>query len=148
MEVFISSDHAGFKLKKIIGDYLKEKGFHVTDMGPYELNEQDDYPDFVIPLAKKVAEDIQNKGILICKNGVGVSMTANKLKGIRAALSWNVAHAKSSRNDDDANVLALPAGYISEVEAKEITEVWLNTPFEAHDRFIRRLGKVAEVEKL
>ena len=139
--IYISSDHGGFELKNKIVDFLKKRGDEVADLGPnvYDLN--DDYPDFVEPLVKKVLENPGNKGILICRNGVGVSMLANKFRGVRAGLSWNAKHAASSRNDDNTNVLALPADYISEEEAFKTVETWLTTPFTTEEKFSRRLAK-------
>jgi RpiB/LacA/LacB family sugar-phosphate isomerase len=145
--IYLSSDHGGFELKNRLAEYLKEKGLQVSDEGPYTLEPGDDYPDTVSPVLKKFAENNNDKAILVCRNGVGVSMTANKFKGVRAVLSWNSAHAQSSRKDDDTNVLALPSDHISEVEAFNIVETWISTPFGGEERHVRRLGKVAEIEK-
>jgi RpiB/LacA/LacB family sugar-phosphate isomerase len=92
-------------------------------------------------LINKVLSAQGSMGILICKNGVGVCMMANKFKGIRAGLSWNIKHAVSSRNDDNTNILCLPADYIFEEEALKTVEAWLNTPFSKEERFSRRLKK-------
>jgi ribose 5-phosphate isomerase B len=140
--IYISSDHGGFALKNYLIKTFKDKGVNLEDLGPKELNGGDDYPDFAISLATKVTEDPENKGILLCRNGIGMSIVANRFKGIRAALSWNTTHAKSSRNDDDSNVLTLPADYISEIEAVDIVESWLNTPFSGQERMQRRLEKI------
>ena len=145
--IYISSDHGGFALKQELVKFLHQKNIDVTDLGPSELNMDDDYPDYVFPLAHKVAADpIENKGILICRNGVGVSMLANKVKGIRVALSWNPKHAISSRNDDNTNILALPSDYIDVETAKEILEKWLETKFSGEMRHKRRLEKIASLE--
>lgn len=145
--IYISSDHGGFALKQELVKFLLQKKVDVTDLGPSELNMDDDYTDYVFPLAHKVAADsIENKGILICRNGVGVSMLANKVKGIRAALSWDPKHAISSRNDDNANILALPSDYIDVQTAKEILEKWLETKFSGEMRHKRRLEKITSLE--
>jgi ribose 5-phosphate isomerase B len=144
--IYISSDHRGLNLKDYLVKELVSKGFEVEDLGPKSLDPEDDYPDFATLVAKKVLEDDQNKGIVICANGLGVSIAANKYNGIRAALSWNPQHAKSSRNDDDANILALPACYINNDQALDISTTWLTTPFSNEDRFIRRLNKIKEIE--
>lgn len=145
--IYISSDHAGFELKKKLKKYLEAKDLRFEDLGPEKFVKDDDYPDFALPLAKKVAESSENKGILICGNGVGVSIVANKVKGVRAALSWDLRHAASARNDDDANVLSLPARHISEDQAKNVVRAFLETPFSQDARHVRRIGKVSEAEK-
>jgi len=142
MTIYIASDHRGFQLKSILIEYLKQKNVTIIDMGPFELDQEDDYPDFVIPTMKKLQENEANKAILICGNGVGVSMLANKFENIRATLSWDAKHAKSSRNDDDTNVLALPADYVDEQAAKNIVDIWLNTDFSNAERHKRRLEKM------
>jgi len=128
--IYVASDHGGFELKNKILDMLKEN----------------DYPDYTIPCIKKVMENEKNRGIVICKNGVGASILANKFPGIRAALTWNPEHASSSRNDDNTNVLALPASYINQNEAWEITKTWLTTPFSNAERHVRRLNKISRQE--
>ncbi|HOA18493.1 MAG TPA: RpiB/LacA/LacB family sugar-phosphate isomerase [bacterium] len=136
--LYIASDHGGYSLKKHILNYLVSKNIKIEDLGAYELIPEDDYPVYT----KKLAESIKNnndKGILICRNGVGVCMYANRFSNIRAGLSWSTKHAASSRNDDDTNILCLPADYLNEKEAVEIVETWLNTPFGNKDRYIRRL---------
>lgn len=142
--IFIASDHGGFDLKNKIVKHFEEK-YHgavsILDLGPSALNPEDDYPLYVKPVIEKVLEDPVNKGILICKNGVGVCMVANKAEGIRAGLSWNTKHAASSRNDDDTNILCLPADYISEKDAIETVEVWLKTEFGNKERYVRRLAE-------
>lgn len=121
-------------------------GVPVKDMGPKELIPDDDYPDYVIPLIQEMKKDENSMGILICKNGVGVSMLANKFKGIRCALSWSGKHAATSRADDDSNVLALPAEFLTREEALDVVYGWLNTDFSKETRHIRRLEKVSKVE--
>lgn len=140
--IYITADHAGFELKNKLLAYLKKQGFEVSDEGPFELKLGDDYPDYIYPVMEKVQFDPESRAIVICKNGVGVSIYSNKFDGIRAALSWNEKHAISSRNDDNTNVLALPADYISEEEAYGIAEAWINTPFSEEERHKRRLQKI------
>jgi len=119
----------------------------VIDVGPQQLDPTDDFPDFVIPLAKKVAEDPKNLGVVLCRNGVGVEVAANKIDGVRAALSWDPKHATSSRRDDNSNVLALPADYLDENKAIEVLEAWLSTPYAKEPRFERRLKKIEKEER-
>ncbi len=140
--IYISSDHRGFNLKNYLVETFKNKGVEIEDLGPNELKDDDDYIDFATILAKKIQENPENRGILLCKNGVGMSIVANRFKGVRAALSWNPKHAASSRNDDNSNVLVLPSNYIKENEAVEVVESWFNTPFSGEERFIRRLSKL------
>ncbi len=141
--LYISSDHGGFELKNKIIQFVTNKGYDVEDLGPFDLEKGDDYPEYVANLAEKMKDDPESKGILICRNGVGVSMFANKYKNIRAALSWNPQHAISSRADDDANVLALPSDYISDQNACETVEAWLQTPFSCSERHLRRLAEIS-----
>ena len=142
MSIYITSDHGGFELKNKLFGYLKQKGFDVMDMGPEQYIENDDYPDYVAPAMKKVQENSENKAILICRNGVGVCIAANKFKGIRAGLSWNTKHVQSARTDDDINTLCLGADYLNFGKAKKIAETWLNTKFSGDERHVRRLRKV------
>jgi len=140
--IYVASDHGGLELKKELILFLQQNHSLIRDMGPTAFVKDDDYPDYVKPLCERVQQEPDSRGILICKNGVGVSVYANKFKGIRAALSWTPEHAKSARNDDDTNVLALPAEYVSRQVAFDIVKVWLTTPFSKEERFIRRLLKV------
>ena len=140
--IYIASDHAGFELKNFLVDELKTHGYNIKDFGPDTYKLDDDYPDYV----KKVVEAVSNAqddkaGIVICKNGVGVSVLANKFKGIRCTLSWSPEHVKSARNDDDINVLALPADYISKETALQVSLAFLETPFSNEERHVRRLNK-------
>lgn len=146
--IYISSDHRGLELKKYLVESLASAGLGIVDLGPKDFDPEDDYPDFAKKLAEKIQEDFENMGVLICANGVGISIAANKIDGIRAALSWNPKHAASSRNDDGANVLVLPADYVTKEEALEILQTWLSTNFSGEDRHIRRIQKIAELEEL
>jgi ribose 5-phosphate isomerase B len=145
--IFIASDHGGFDYKNKVVNFLKDNGYEVEDLGPNELNPQDDYPDFAIPLAQKVGESDDNKGILLCRNGVGMCLAANNVKGIRCGISWNASHAISSRKDDHTNVLALPADYIHERELLETVEAWVNTSYSEDERHNRRLDKVKKARE-
>jgi len=146
-KIYIASDHGGYQLKKRLIRYIEnELNLKIEDLGPYESNESDDYPDYVIPLAHKVAEE-NVRGIVICKNGVGVSMAVNKVAGIRCGIGYNIAVAESMMNDDNTNVLALASKLSSEEHAMVIVKKWLETEFGEERRYIRRLEKVAELEK-
>lgn len=146
MKIYLASDHGGFDLKEKIQEHLIASGKEVVDLGPENLNPDDDFPDFAIPLAEKVAENQDNLGILLCRNGAGVEVAANKVDGVRAVLSWDPKHAASTRADDNANVLALPADYIDSQKAFEVVDTWLATPYKEEERFERRLEKIEKEE--
>jgi len=110
------------------------------DLGPTEFVQGDDYNEYVLRLVERIRAIKGSSGILICRNGVGVNILANKFMGIRAALSFDSKHAASTRNDDHANVLTLPADYIDSATAIELTQAWLNTPFSTEERHVRRVG--------
>lgn len=140
--IYIASDHGGFNLKQEITTYLSQLNLEYRDEGPYEYNATDNFPDFIVPLIKKILINSENKGIIICKNGIGVSIIANRFKGIRCGLSFTAEHAQSGRTDDDTNVLALPAEYIGTDTALHIVKTWLNTEFTKEERFIKRLNEI------
>lgn len=142
-KIVIGSDHGGFQYKEIIKNYLTEAGYEVIDMGT-DSSESVDYPDF----AKKVSETVVQEnilGILICGTGIGVSIAANKMKGIRAALCHDTFSAKMARRHNDSNVLALGQRVIGEGLLLEIVETWLNEEFE-HGRHEKRVDKIKAME--
>jgi len=145
--LYIGADHRGYKLKEALKIYLRELNYVWEDLGAKELNPNDDYPDFALAVAKKVAENPEeNRGILICGSGVGVDIVANKIKGIRSALCFDVKQAQMSRNDDNANILSLSADFISESLAKEIVKIWFETPFPGPECHARRIEKINKIE--
>src|SRR3990170_2706809 len=148
MKIYIASDHAGFHLKKQLIQYLKVKDFEVEDCGAYELNEADDYPDFIIPCAQKVSDDPSSVGIVIGGSGQGEAICANKVKGIRAAI-YNGGDAKIigrlAKEHNNANVLSLGARFISPDDAKKAVSAWLDAEFEG-GRHVRRVDKIAKYE--
>src|SRR5258708_37888285 len=129
MKVYIGADHGGYKLKENIKDWLKEWDIKFEDLGAHNFDSSDDYPDFAWPLATKVGSEAGAMGILACRSGQGEAIVANKARGARAALAWNEHSAKVARNDDDANILCLPADYITLDNAKAIVHDFLTTPF-------------------
>jgi len=147
MKIIIASDHAGFETKQSLINYLTESGHEIEDLGPVEYNSVDDYPDFIAPAMQNLQKNHNSLGIVLCKNGVGVSMLANKFKGIRAALCFNVEQAKSSKIDDNANVLAISTQFLSQEEIPQVVDVFLKTPFGNAERHLRRLEKVMLVEE-
>lgn len=137
----IGSDHAGFELKEIIITFLKEKGFEIVDKGCYSLDSVD-YPDFAHPTAEAVEKKEVDFGILICGSANGVSMAANKHQGVRAAIAWTPEIAILAKQHNDANILSLPARFISTDVAKEIVNAFISTKFEG-GRHARRVDKIA-----
>ena len=140
MNILLANDHAGTSLKNEIKKVLEKKGYTVTNLG-CDTEESVDYPDFAHPLAEKVSNNDNLKGIIICGSGIGVSMSANKHKGVRSALCWNKETAKLSRSHNNANVLSLPARFLAKKEAIEIVETFLNTDFEG-GRHKKRVDKI------
>ena len=146
MKIFIASDHGGFSKKKQLADKL-EADYEIFDMGPYELNPQDDYPLYAKKVALAVKENPGSMGVLLCRSGEGMAIAANKIDGIRAVAVEDVARAKETRRDNDSNVLSLSADYLSEKEITEITSAWLKESFSELDRHKRRLEEIAQIEK-
>ena len=144
MKIAIASDHGGYDLKESLKCYLAGKGYDILDCG-CNNKESVDYPDFARAAAKKVAAGECDKGIVICTTGIGVSITANKIKGIRAALCCNEHMAKMTRLHNDANVLAIGAAIVSQEEAKVITDTFLTTDFSGEERHQRRIDKIEEL---
>jgi|TARA_Y100000310_G_scaffold254839_1_gene262016 ribose 5-phosphate isomerase B len=144
-KIVLATDHAGFELKEEIKKYLVESGMEVEDMGAYTLDPKDDYPDFIIPAAKKVAEE-QSKGIIFGASGQGEAIAANKIKGIRAALYYgkDIKIVKLSRTHNDTNILSLGAKFLAKDEAIKAVNVWLKTDFSNEERHIRRIKKISD----
>jgi ribose 5-phosphate isomerase B len=145
--IYIAADHAGLEVKKEIIKFLKDRHLSFNDLGPAEFNASDDYPDYGFLLANRVAQDIKSKGILVCRSGIGMSIVANKVKGIRAALCLSVLQAQKARQHNDANVLVLAADFTPLEEMKKIINKFLETDFSSEERHKRRLAKIALFEK-
>ncbi len=139
MKVAIASDHAGFELKQIISQMLKNKGYEVIDMGT-ESSCSVDYPDYAEAVSKAVSDGSVERGILICGTGIGMSIVANKFKNVRAALCNDLFTAKMSRLHNDANILCIGGRVVGKDLAIEIVNIWFNTSFEG-GRHLRRLEK-------
>lgn len=154
--IYLASDHAGFELKEKVKTYLKEKGSEFEDLGAFNLDKADDYPDYACKAAKKVADSNSGaKAILFCGSAEGMCIVANKVKGIRAVSVSTLVNARVSREHNDANVLCLSGGGtlspipgLSLEDAKNITETWLSTPFSGAGRHVRRLKKISDIENL
>ena len=147
MRVGIAADHGGLDLKgRIVAD-LKASGHEVVDFGAHALMPEDDYPDFVVPMARAVARGDVERGVAICGSGVGACVVANKIPNVRAALITDVLSAHQGIEDDDMNVICLGARVIGRALARDLIQTFLNACFEGSERFRRRLEKVAVLEK-
>ena len=146
MKVSIGCDHGALALKDKLVTHLQAKGHEVKDFGTYTLDSCD-YPDFAAAAAKAVACGECEKGIVLCTTGIGVSITANKIDGIRCALLSDLMTARMTREHNDTNMMALGAGVVGEMLALEIVDTWLNTEFSHNERHQRRIDKVMALEK-
>ena len=142
--IAIACDHGGYVLKEAVKRHLEEDGLQVKDFGT-NSTASCDYPDFAKPAAKAVASGECDKGIVICTTGIGVSICANKVKGIRCALCTDTLTASMTRLHNDANMLAMGAGVTGEVLAMKIVDTFLNTDFSDEDRHKRRIAKIEEI---
>ena len=148
MKIFIGADHNGYDLKSKVTNYLRKKGIDVIDEGDEQRDPEDDFPVFAKRVTTAVlgSQDEDPRGILICGSGQGMAIAANRQKGIRAGLGWSVIAAKSTRNDEDSNVLALPSEILkNESDWKEVIDAWLETPFAGAPRFRRRNRQLDEI---
>ena len=147
MVIYIGADHMGFALKEEIKQFVQGLGYQAHDLGNTQMDPADDYPDFASAVAGKVSNDYENaRGIVICGSGVGVSIVANKYPRVRASLVMTPDQAFDARNDDDANVLALPANYVRPDDVRRIVTTWLGTPFANEERHRRRRDKISKIE--
>lgn len=139
--IALASDHGGYDLKERVKKYLEEKGLEYRDFGCYN-KESCDYPDFIKPATKAVADGTCERGIVICTTGIGVSICANRVPGIRCALCGDPVSAELTRLHNDANMLSIGAGITGEFLALDIIDKFLNTPFSGDERHRRRIGKI------
>jgi len=146
MKIGIAADHGGFVLKQQVAESLRGCEFQVVDFGAHELNTEDDYPDFVIPLSRAVAAGEVERGVAICGSGVGASIVANKIAGVRAALIHDVFSARQGVEDDDMNVICLGGKVIGTDLALKLVETFLAARFSGADRHMRRLYKVVALD--
>jgi ribose 5-phosphate isomerase B len=146
MKIAIGNDHAGVNLKTAIKDFLVESGIEVTDLGP-QGTAAVDYPDFVFPVAESVASGQADLGIFACGSGLGPAIAANKVPGIRAVTCHDVFSARSSRRDNNANLLTMGERVIGIGAALEVVKTWVNEPFSQADRHQRRIDKITAAER-
>jgi ribose 5-phosphate isomerase B len=147
MKIFIGSDHNGYRLKSKIKTLLLNSGHEVIDDGDDAPNPKDDFPVFASRVVSNMLASDENepRGILVCGSGQGMAMAANRFKGIRASIAWDSAEAKMARNDDDSNVLCLPARVVDVDHALSIVRTWIDTPFSGASRFTRRIKELDEL---
>jgi ribose 5-phosphate isomerase B len=147
MKIYFGADHNGFELKVRLMEYVRSLGYDVEDDGDQQLDPADDFPQFAarVVAALEASDNADPRAILICGSGQGMCMSANRFKGVRAALCWDETSARSARNDDDSNVLCLPARQLEVSKAEAIAKVWLETSFAGADRFKRRIKEMDEL---
>ena len=146
MKIAIGCDHGALALKNAVISHLEKKGFEVKDFGTNSLDSCD-YPDFAAPAAQAVASGECEKGIVLCTTGIGVSIVANKVKGVRCALLSDVMSARMTREHNDTNMMAIGAGVVGQMLALEIVDTWLGTEFSHNERHQRRIDKMMALEK-
>ena len=147
MRVGIAADHGGFELKEQVAKVLRAAGYEVVDFGAQSLNPTDDYPDFIVPLAKALAQRGVERGVAICGSGVGACITANKIPGVRAALVSDVFSAHQGVEDDDMNMICLGGRVTGYALAWDLIQTFLTARFIGAERHRRRLAKIAALEK-
>jgi len=158
MKIFVGSDHAGFGLKEKLVPYLKELGYEVEDKGTFEYSEEDDYPDFIIPVAREVSmHPNEVRGIVLGGSGQGEGMAANKFANVRATVFYGERKSitseehesiiKISRGDNNANLLSIGARFVTGEEMKEAVKEWLETPFKNTEKYIRRITKMSRIHE-
>lgn len=143
--IVLGADHGGFALKEALKRFLTAKGYRVLDAGTYS-EERCDYPRYAYAAAEAVGSKKAQRGIIICKSGIGNAIVANKVPGVRAALAYNLKAAELSRLHNDSNVLVLGSLFVSEKLAKRMVDVWLKTPFEG-GRHVKRIRQITAIEK-
>lgn len=150
--IHIGTDHAGYELKEVLRVFLERKGYEVVDHGAHEYDEDDDYPDFIFPAAQNVALDPDSRGIILGGSGQGEAIAANRIPGVRAVVfngQYQPIDGREvpeeiviARQHNDSNILSLGARFLSEEEAKEAVDLWLETDFSGEERHLRRIKKL------
>lgn len=145
--LYLGADHRGYQKKEKLKAFLKERAISFEDLGAFEYNSEDDYPDFALAVARKVAENSEeNRGILFCGSGMGMDVAANKVKGVRATVAYSKDSAEHARSNDNINVITLAADHLSFEEIQHIVTSFLETAFSGEERHIRRLKKIENIE--
>ena len=146
MRISVAADHNGYELKNEISDILKRYGHDVVDIGPHSLDPLDDYPDFAKPLAKSVSSGETDRGIMVCGSGVGASVAANKVKGVRAAVCHDIYSAHQGVEHDNMNILCLGSRIVGTEVVRELVSAFISAEYTNEERHARRLNKVIEME--
>jgi ribose 5-phosphate isomerase B len=146
MRISVAADHNGYELKNEISEILKRAGHDVIDIGPHSLDPLDDYPDYAKPLAESVSSGETNRGIMVCGSGVGASVAANKVKGVRAAVCHDIYSAHQGVEHDNMNVLCLGSRIVGTEVVRELVSVFISAAYTNEERHARRLNKVIEME--
>lgn len=148
MIIYLGADHRGFALKEYIKEKLKAQLRDVIDLGAKELVLGDDYPEFAAAVAKKVSEGVtaDDRGIVFCGSGFGVDIVANKIRGVRSALAMSPQHIAQGRNDDNVNVLAVAADFLSTATVEEIVKAFITTPYAGEEKYARRIEEIKKLE--
>lgn len=147
MKVFLASDHAGFDLKNKIKIFLSTQNYQIEDMGDFQKQENDDYPQFIALAAEKVSQNPNHRAIVFGKSGTGEEIVANKFKNVRAVLGFNAENVRLSRQDNDTNVLSLGSQFVNPEDAIELVKIFLETPFSNAKRHQRRVDEITDIEK-
>ena len=148
MRVAVGGDHAGFEMKTLVAEHVRSLGHTVVDAGAYEYDALDDFPDFSEAVAVRVAEGRAERGLIVCGSGVGASVAANKVRGVRAGLCHDTYSARQGVEHDDMNVVCIGARIIGEELAKEVVTAFLSARFiEGEEKYVRRLNKVLDIER-
>lgn len=146
MRIGIAADHGGFTLKESLKPILEAEGYPLKDYGAYQLDPEDDFPNFVFPLARGIAAGEVDRGIAVCGSGVGASIAANKIAGVRAALIVDSFSAHQGVEDDNMNLICLGGRVVGTSLAKELVHIFLGAQFKGAERFLRRLGEISKME--
>ncbi|WP_116108608.1 RpiB/LacA/LacB family sugar-phosphate isomerase [Lewinella sp. IMCC34191] len=147
MTIGIATDHGGIELKRQLQEYLEEKGFSVKDFGAFEYDAADDFPDYVVPLARAVGSGEVDRGVAVCGSGVGASIAANKIKNVRACLITETYSARQGVEHDDMNMMCVGGRVIGIALAQELLDAFLGAEYQNLPRQQRRMGKVADLEQ-
>ena len=148
MKIYLAADHRGFKLKEAVKRFLVGRGYDVKDLGALGYDAGDDYPDFAFPAAMEVSKaPEERRGIFFCGSGIGMDIAANKVRGVRATVACSVEAARHARANDEVNIISIAGDAASPAEAEAIAAAFLETPFGAEERHMRRLNKIEEIEE-
>ena len=145
MKIYLAADHGGYKLKEKLKRWLEDEGMEIVDKGAMEYEREDDYVDYAVKVAEEVGKDEAARGIVLCRNGVGMDIVSNRHRGVRCVLGFDKKQVIKAREDDDVNVLSLPADYIGWRLSKKLVKVFLETKFKEKKRYQRRLDKLKGV---